>query len=59
MPKVEMKLITPAPVNFLRADGVEEIAISIADIPDDVLREIAVRWGDALVERAKQIREAT
>lgn len=65
MAKIEQKLITPSVPNFIiveslpskRQDGFKEgPKISIGDLPDAVLEEIANDWKNALLQRARQMR---
>lgn len=65
MAKIKMNLITPKVPNFIsiesppgaRQDGFKEFpTISIADLDDEVLEEIAEEWRLDLLARANKIR---
>lgn len=55
MPIASIKVETPRVPNFLLFADMDG-KISIADVPDDQLEEIADAWKEALLERADQIR---
>ena len=58
-----VKVATPRVPNYLMFEdnviiGLKNAKISVADIPDDQLREIGRAWGEKLVERASEIRRS-
>lgn len=57
MTEVVFKVATPKVPNFLRFDD-EKIdgTISIADVPNEQLRQIGQAWTDNLIKRADEIR---
>ena len=47
----------PRVPNYLRID--DDHKLSIADVPDDELRNIGEAWTEALIERAAEIRRTS
>lgn len=52
-------LETPRVPNFLRTTGEDYRTVSIAEVPDECLREIGEAWTKRLLERAATLRSRT
>lgn len=56
MVKTEMEIVLPSLPNFVRTPH-KDVAIPIADLTEDQIREIGKQWTDALVQKFRKKRK--